>query len=288
MPFLLAATWKTAMPEVERSYHLFAARRISAEDAVERVCMHVEDDEDENSVGYGGLPNSAGEMELDGAFMEGRALRIGAVGALRGFRHPVSVARRVMTDTEHNLIAGEGARILAEKWGFEQRDMLSPTAKAAYDKHLTDIAEGEANHDTVCVIALDGEGHFAIGASTSGVRYKLPGRLSDTILPGCGFYCDDELGAAAATGLGEDIMRGTLAIKALMYHKAGYDPAAATAQAIADLINRVEPCGDVAVMLVSRDGRLGGADNHGRFTMSSAGGLLPIGIYPAQHIKPNT
>src|SRR5579875_3431135 len=165
----------------------------SALDAVEAGVRLVEDNLDDDSVGTGGLPNMLGEVQLDASIMDGRTLLSGAVGAMRNYPHPISVARRVMTDTPHAFIAGTGAERFAAECGFETRDLLTPDAKRRYEEwldgktpvsgpqHRTYLersrelarlvrvaADPERTHGTVNFLARDRDGNFASGVSTSG------------------------------------------------------------------------------------------------------------------------
>jgi len=198
-------------------------------DAVEAVVRIVEDNPDDHTVGFGGFPNVAGEVELDASVMDGRTRRAGAVGALQGFRHPVSVARKVMDHLPHVLLVGAGAAAFAAEHGLEEREMLTAPARETWTKGLRRYTGGlppsppfaSLVHDlvldpehvtsTVNVIARDAGGGLASAASTSGWAWKYPGRVGDTGIIGAGNYCDDRFGAATCTGWGELAIRGRVA-----------------------------------------------------------------------------
>ncbi len=284
MPAMLVATWKPAFPAVERLAPLLASRAISPADAVEQVCIHVEDDPNDHSVGYGGHPNANGVMELDGAFMDGATYDIGAVCGLVGFAHPVSVARAVMEKTPHNLLVGQGAMDFAREHGFAERDNLTPEEQELYLAWKAKQAGKPPAHDTVCAIALAADGHIMIGCSTSGLAYKLPGRASDTCVPGAGFFCDDRVGGAVATGRGEEIMKGCLSRVAFDLMAQGASPERAAREAIARLKARYTISGEVAVLCLDKFGRFGGAANHDFFAASVGGeGFAPrVVTYPVR------
>jgi len=214
-------------------------------DAVERGAQVVEDDPAEDSVGYGGLPNMHGEVELDASIMEGSGRRCGAVGALRGYRHAISLARRVMELTPHCLIVGDGARELAINSGMQEENLLTECAQKTWREGLKEVLDSggpviddlafvqqlssDSPHSagTVNFIARDPDGRLAVGVSTSGWAWKHRGRLGDSPVVGAGNYCDDRYGACACTGLGElSIRAGTArAVVAAIAHGVGVEDA---------------------------------------------------------------
>ena len=171
-----------------------------------------------------------------------------------------------MERSRHNLLTGAGAALFAERLGLERRDMATPEALAEYRRCLEERRAPDG-HDTVGVIALYG-GHFACAMSTSGLRFRAPGRVSDSALPGCGFFCDDRVGAAVATGVGEDIMRGALAARAFFYMEAGESAPQAALRAVRETHERIPGLGRVSVLAVDCRGRWGGASNHELFRVS--------------------
>ncbi len=199
----------------------------SVVDAVEAALRPVEDNRADDSVGLGGLPNLLGEVELDGCIMEGAERRAGAVASLQGYRYPISIARSVMEELPHVLLAGAGAARFAEEIGAERGQPDSPSSQAKYRERLQALGLSpeelhlpEANlrralwssvnwrpGGTANVIARDDAGHFCVGVTTSGWAYKYPGRVGDSPIIGAGGYADDRHGAAACTGLGEVAMR---------------------------------------------------------------------------------
>lgn len=192
-------------------------------DAVERGIRVIEEDPSVETVGYGGAPNSEGIVELDAAMMWGPGRKLGAVASVRDICEVISVARLVMEKTPHCLLAGEGARQFAIENGFKPRNMLTETSHDKW-KVWKETGFAEESHDTVCVLAVDGNGDICAGTSTSGIRYKLPGRVGDSPLVGSGLYCDNEIGAAAATGQGEDIMRFAMSFRVVEEIRRGVHP----------------------------------------------------------------
>ena len=219
------ATWPFGLAACEETVRILLSGA-NALDAVERGVRVTEDDPEVESVGYGGAPNCEGIVELDAAIMWGPGRRYGAVAGLRDIAEAVSVARLVMERTEHCLLVGESARQFAIDNGFVPRNLLTERSRQKWEEWKRTKAADLA-HDTVCVLALDVGGDLCAGTSTSGIRYKLPGRVGDTPLVGCGLYCDNEIGAAAATGIGEDIMRYAMSFRIVEEMRRGAGPQAA-------------------------------------------------------------
>jgi N4-(beta-N-acetylglucosaminyl)-L-asparaginase len=176
-------------------------------DGIEKGINVVEDDPNVTTVGYGGYPNAEGEVELDAGIMDGTTHRAGAVFNLHKIKNPISVARLVMEKTRHTQIAGEGALRFAIEMGFEPMQLLTPKALEAWlhwknaPNHQT-FWIGPHSHDTIGMVAAR-NGRVAAGCSTSGLAWKIPGRVADSPLAGCGYYADDAAGAASATGDGD-------------------------------------------------------------------------------------
>lgn len=178
-------------------------------DAVEAVIRLVEDNPDDHTVGYGGYPNIDGEVELDASIMEGTLRRAGAVGALRGYRAAITVARAVMERTPHVLVVGDGAVRLAAEIGLESESLLTDHSEQVWRDGLAKQVPADPEHapGTVDVLALDNEGVVVSGVSTSGWAWKYPGRLGDSPIIGAGSYADSRWGAAGCTGWGELALR---------------------------------------------------------------------------------
>lgn len=201
------STWPFGQAANERAAEVFLSGG-SLLDAVEKGINVVEDDPKVMSVGYGGLPNEDGVVELDAGIMDGTRHRAGAVCSLHHIKNPISVARLVIERTRHTTMAGEGAFLFALRMGFHAEQLLTPASLKrwlewkATPNHPTFWITPE-HHDTIGMVATDGSGHIVAGCSTSGLAWKIPGRVADSPLVGCGFYADDRAGGASATGNGD-------------------------------------------------------------------------------------
>jgi N4-(beta-N-acetylglucosaminyl)-L-asparaginase len=190
-------------------------------DAVIAGVNIVEDDPNDMSVGYGGLPNEDGVVELDSSVMYGPTHRAGAVAALRNIKNPSKVARLVMERTDHVLLVGEGALKFARAHGFKEEDLLTEQSREAWLRWKETMSDVDnwfppkagslpaelrpvmQTHGTINCIALDGSGRLAGVTTTSGLSWKLAGRVGDSPIIGAGLYVDNEIGAAGSTGRGE-------------------------------------------------------------------------------------
>ena len=280
----IIGTWKMCLSGVREGLALLRGGR-PAGDAVERAITAVEDDPAYTSVGYGGLPDSDGRVMLDAAFMDGTALRLGGVMSVESVRNPIRLARALCGRETNCLLAGRGAEQAAVSLGLPMRDMRTEYAmekwKAAVpEKH--ERLSAYRGHDTVCVLALDGAGNMACGTSTSGLFMKAPGRVGDSPVVGSGFYCDSRFGAAAATGLGEDIMRGCLSYETVSLMRRGAGPKEACEEALSGLTARKlqlgEDAGSVSLIALSPDGRFGAATTLSVFPFA-AGGPDGVSLY---------
>ena len=207
----IIATWNMAYEGVKKAATVLTNEG-SASDAAEEAIIAVENNPDYSSVGYGGLPNEEGMVELDAAYMDGDTFDIGAIAGVSNIKNPISVARKLSKDTFNIFLVGNGATKYAEKEGFELKNMLTPKASKAYTERVKEIYEKNLSpydgHDTVGMVALDTHGKMVSATSTSGLFMKKSGRIGDSALSGSGFYVDSEIGGASATGLGEDLMKG--------------------------------------------------------------------------------
>jgi N4-(beta-N-acetylglucosaminyl)-L-asparaginase len=179
-------------------------------DAVEQGVKLVEADPTERSVGYGGRPDRDGRVTLDACIMD-ENLNIGSVACLEHIMHPVSVARAVMEKTPHVMLVGDGALQFAEAQGFKRTKLLTPESEAEWKEWLKKSEYKPKvnieNHDTIGMIALDKNGRLSGACTTSGMAFKMHGRVGDSPIIGAGLYVDGEIGAATATGHGEEVIR---------------------------------------------------------------------------------
>jgi len=201
----------------------------SALDAIEACAKIIEADTTDTSVGRGGKPNVLGEVELDASIVDGTSHRVGAVAALTGYLHPITVARAVMERTPHAFIVGDGAARFAREIGAETTQNLTPSTRKLWVERLRSVGETPASvrrrakllpvvrktvreeRGTVNFLALDGNGDLASAVTTSGWAYKYPGRVGDSPIVGAGNYCDSRYRAAACTGYGELAIRNVTA-----------------------------------------------------------------------------
>ena len=225
-------------------------------DAIEAGIRLVEADETVRSVGRGGWPNLLGEVELDACVMDGTSLRCGAVGALKGFLHPVSVARQVMELLPHVFLVGDGAARFAAEIGAERADTLTADSRRAWQAWFEHEVSASDRHawasvplaplcraaidpriggDTAVFLALDQAGDIAVATSTSGWGWKYPGRLSDSPIVGAGCYSDTRYGACACTGTGEMAIRAGTARAVVLYMKMGLSLTDALHEAAEDM-----------------------------------------------------
>src|SRR5579863_2723479 len=204
---IFLSTWDFGVEANRRAAEVFACGG-SLLDAVEKGINLVEDDPNVTSVGYGGLPNAEGEVELDAGIMDGTTHRAGSVCNLHKIKNPISVARLVMERTLHTTMAGEGALRFAIEMGFQPQQLLTPESLSEWLKwkntpNRPTFWIDRDHHDTIGMLAVDGRGKVVAGCSTSGLAWKLPGRVADSPIFGCGYYADDAAGAASATGNGD-------------------------------------------------------------------------------------
>lgn len=241
----------------------------TALDAVERGANVIEADPDDHSVGLGGLPNLDGVVQLDASIMDGRTYSAGAVASLERIVHPTSVARLVMERTDHVMLVGPGALAFARSFGFQEtelltpeareiwlrwREQLSPTDKYGPPEHLrgrfgTNRSDArmappsQDEHGTTNVLAVDANGDVAGVTTTSGYAWKVPGRVGDSPIIGAGLYVDNEVGAAGATGRGEDIIKSCASYYIVLRMREGRSPQEACEDAIRMIVDRYRAVG---------------------------------------------
>jgi len=246
----------------------------SALDAVVATIRRVEANPEDHSVGFSGLPNLLGEVELDASIMDGATLAAGAVAAMRNHQDAIDAARTVMQTLPHVLIVGRGAEMLAQESGLPSSDLLTPEARDIWATRIdatdaytiamrdraarltTDPERPTDSHGTVNVIARDVNGNIASGVSTSGWAWKYPGRVGDSPIIGAGNYADQRFGAAACTGRGEMAQRLCTAHSVVMFMRCGLTLQEALVRAAEDLHQLADPFwGEVNIVAMDRDGR---------------------------------
>jgi isoaspartyl peptidase/L-asparaginase-like protein (Ntn-hydrolase superfamily) len=261
---VLASTWAFGLKANAAAWEVLGSGG-TAMDAVERGATVIELDPELASVGVGGDPNAEGAMELDAAIMDGRTGQVGSVVGLRRVATPTSVARRVMERTPHLMLAGEGAGRFARLQGFEERDLLTDPARRRWLEWRSRPGRETEGHDTIGLIARDVRGDLAAACTTSGVSWKLPGRVSDSALVGCGLYADNGVGAAVATGMGEIIARVCGSFLIVERMRAGVAPQEACGEAVRRILhmNASGSCHGIPIrasfLAMDREGRIGTA-----------------------------
>jgi isoaspartyl peptidase/L-asparaginase-like protein (Ntn-hydrolase superfamily) len=244
-------------------------------DAVEQGIWVTESDATNKSVGLSGSPNAAGFVQLDACIMYGPGHKAGSVAAIEGIRHPISAARRVMEKTQHVMLVGEGARLFALEQGLES---IPVDDREFYEKwsktHGAVPPEKPKSHDTIALLALGADGTIAGGCSTSGMGGKLPGRVGDSPILGSGLYVDNDVGAAGATGTGENVMRYCATCMIVEFMRQGLSPQ----QAIVKMIHRTlesEKRDNLHINFIALDkhGRYGaaGTDSGFKYAVTTAG-----------------
>lgn len=276
------ATWPFGARSCEAAVKI-ASDGGSMLDAIEQGIWVTESDVKNASVGIGGIPNADGQVELDACIMSGPGHAAGSVAAIRGFEHPISVARDVMENTPHVMLVGDNAAKYAIKQGHRKKNLLTDKQKEnwqAWKKAQQQAAKsGEAkevaipiidedHHDTIAMLGVDADGNVFGGCSTSGWGYKVPGRVGDSPIIGAGLYVDNQVGAAGATGLGENVMRYCGSFLIVEFMRQGDDPTTACEKAIAR-IEMLDPLGmdeiSVNFIAINKQGEYGAAGTNKGF-----------------------
>ncbi|MBA2249438.1 MAG: N(4)-(beta-N-acetylglucosaminyl)-L-asparaginase [Chitinophagaceae bacterium] len=281
-------------------------------DAVEAGVKIPEADPDDTSVGYGGLPDRDGIVTLDACIMDEFA-NIGSVMALENIMHPISVARLVMEKTPHVQLAGDGALQFALSMGFEKINLLTPGSEKAWkewlktskydpnrtneeinkrikndEKHLPYPWPVAMNHDTIGMLAMDVNGNLSGACTTSGMAFKMRGRVGDSPIIGAGLFVDNEIGAATSTGVGEEVVRmcGSHTVVELM--RQGYSPEIACRKAVERIVklrgNKIKGI-QVGFLALNKKGEFGGYSLEKGFNyaiQTNAGSK----VYDGKYIKP--
>lgn len=231
---LVLSTWRFGIEANEEAWKVLGSGG-RALDAVEKGVKLVEADPNERSVGYGGRPDRDGRVTLDACIMDEKA-NIGAVLCMEHIVHPISVARKVMEETPHVMLSGQGALDFALSKGFSKTNLLTPESEKEWREWLKTadykLKVNIENHDTIGMIAIDAKGNLSGACTTSGMAYKMHGRIGDSPIIGAGLYVDNEVGAATATGHGEEVVRvvGSFLVVELM--RSGLSPQKACEEAV--------------------------------------------------------
>lgn len=263
---LIVSTWPFGKASNDEALRVLT-KGGSILDAVEHGIKVTELDTKNRSVGISGSPNAAGVVQQDACIMHGPGHQAGSVAAIEGIIHPISAARRVMEKTPHVMLVGDGARMFAIEEGLNSIDVDSSKLHEAWRKERASKKQAvqkrsKGDHDTIALLVLGSDGNIAGGCSTSGWGGKLPGRVGDSPIIGSGLYIDNEVGAAGATGLGENVMRHCASFMVVDFMRQGLHPQEACLRAI-HRISRIDPLAteDLAINFVALDkkGRYGAA-----------------------------
>lgn len=287
----IIATWTMAREGVSHAAQLLD-NGIDAGTAIEQAIKAVEDFPYYKSVGYGGLPNEDGIVELDAAYMDGDNFNVGAVCALQDIANPISVAKNLSLQSVNCILSGTGAKKYAIEHHFAKKQMLSDRAIIHYRKRKKEISKQEITpydgHDTVGMVCLDIAGKMTSATSTSGLFMKKSGRLGDSPIIGSGFYCDSDVGGASATGLGEDLMKGCISYEIVRLMKDGLHPQVACEKAVQQLhdqlVKRRGKAGDLSVVAMNNKGQWGVATNIEGFSFVVATKDIPPTVYKTKNI----
>jgi len=237
--------------------------------AIEQGINVVESDPDDTSVGYGGMPDRDGNITLDACIMDDQ-FNAGSVTYLQGFMHPISVARKVMESTPHVILSGVGAAQFAESQGFNKIDLHTEKSRAGWQewlqkKQYKPVINIE-NHDTIGMLAKSAAGELAGGCSTSGLAFKMQGRVGDSPIIGAGLYVDGEVGAATATGLGEEVLKRLSSFLVVELMRTGKTPQEACEMAIGRIVSKnKKPDFQVGLIAMGKNGDYGAYSIHPGF-----------------------
>ncbi len=275
----VASTWDFGVAANQAAWAILGHGGHSL-DAVEAGARVPEADLKNHSVGKGGYPDRDGRVTLDASIMDAEG-HCGAVAALEHVTHAISVARRVMERTPHVLLAGDGALQFALEQGFEQENLLTPEAEKAWREWLrtahyrpqinsevrsygadapAGLPGGKDNHDTIGMLALDAHGKLAGACTTSGMAWKLHGRVGDSPIIGAGLYVDGEVGGATSTGVGEEVIRNAGSFLVVELMRQGRTPTEACREAVLRVVRKQPKTANeiqVAFLAMNKDGEVG-------------------------------
>ncbi|MEZ4415906.1 MAG: N(4)-(beta-N-acetylglucosaminyl)-L-asparaginase [Gemmatimonadota bacterium] len=297
----------------------------SALDAVERGANVIEVDPEDTSVGYGGLPNENGVVQLDASIMDGKTYSAGSVASIENIKTPSSVARLVMERTDHVMLVGPGALAFAKSFGFPEEDLMTEKSREMWLRwreqhsenddwgppdHMRGRRTGgsqdagasgrfdpygpmETHHGTTNVLAVDANGDVAGITTTSGMSWKVPGRIGDSPIIGAGLYVDNLVGAAGATGRGEDVIKSCASYFIVMRMRDGRSPQEACEDALHMIAERYRAVGidympGEKFVAINKDGEVGCAQSQTRrepgMTVAQGGSIEVVRgsiLYPA-------
>jgi N4-(beta-N-acetylglucosaminyl)-L-asparaginase len=275
----VVSTWDFGVGANQAAWKVLAAGG-SALDAVEAGARWAESDLCNPTVGRCGNPDRDGVLTLDASIMNGEG-RCGSVAALADIGHPISVARAVMEKTPHVMLVGEGAQQFAVQQGFPKQNLLTAEAERAWREWLKTehyapqinaerrgLPGDKNNHDTLGMLAIDANGQMAGACTTSGMAFKMHGRVGDSPIIGAGLYVDNEVGAATASGMGEEMIRNAASFLVVELMRQGLSPAEACREAIARVVRKRPEASrtlQVCFLALNRNGEVGAYALHRGF-----------------------
>jgi isoaspartyl peptidase/L-asparaginase-like protein (Ntn-hydrolase superfamily) len=253
---IVVSTWEPNLKSNARAMEVLLSGRNSL-DAIERGIRVTEADPNDTSVGYGGFPDADGIVTLDASIMDWKG-NAGSVAFLQNIMHPISVARLVMEKTKHVMLAGEGAKKFALTNGFKEENLLTENAKKAWLEWKQKNNKAD-NHDTIGMMAIDSSNNLSGGVSTSGMAFKLHGRVGDSPIIGAAMFVDNQIGGAVSTGNGEYVMRTLGSFLIVEKMREGFTPQKACEFAVERIFNKHTSLNDVNVCYIalSKSGEVG-------------------------------
>jgi len=234
----------------------------TALDAVEAGARVPEADIEDTSVGYGGRPDREGDVTLDACIMDDKG-NAGSVCFVQNIKHPISLARKVMEETPHVILAGKGAERFAKEIGFKKEKLITKESKKALKKwKLEKRFSPEINaelHDTIGILAMDKKGNISGACTTSGLAFKMQGRVGDSPIIGAGLFVDNEIGGAVATGMGEAVLKSLGSFLVVELMRQGNSPQEACKEAVMRIVNKQENYKDIQVgfLAINKAGEVG-------------------------------
>ncbi|UMB55274.1 N(4)-(beta-N-acetylglucosaminyl)-L-asparaginase [Lutibacter sp. A64] len=237
---LIISTWNHGLPANEATWKQLKNGK-PALDAIEAGMKIPEADPKVRSVGYGGFPDREGKVTLDACIMDHNS-DCGSVAFLQGIKHPISVAKRVLQNTPHVMLSGKGALQFALSEGFVEENLLTVAAEKDWKKWIEESKYKPVinfeNHDTISMLVVDEDGNISGGCTTSGAAWKMHGRVGDSPIIGAGLFLDNEVGAAAATGLGEAVIRTAGSAMVVELMRQGKSPFEACKEIVERIYNK--------------------------------------------------
>jgi N4-(beta-N-acetylglucosaminyl)-L-asparaginase len=266
----MITTWYHGKGAMEKAAELLQQDALAL-DIVEKSVNVTEADPEVTSVGYGGYPDEEGKVTLDACIMDGPTHRAGSVACLENIMHPISVARKVMERTKHVLLVGDGALQFAKKMGFKEENLLTDRAREAWLNWRSGLSSNdnwtEPGHDTITMLCLDKKGNLAGACTTSGLAWKIHGRVGDSPIVGAGLYVDNEVGAAGATGVGELVLRTLASFMIVEFMRQGMSPSEACRKGFERMCEKIPEARATqeAFIAINKKGEVGCATNDDRF-----------------------